>query len=66
MPKMKTHKGISKKVTVRPGGSTKIGCVGANHNSGKKNTTFNRNHRKGNTLSNADANRYQKVLKGVK
>ena len=24
MPKQKTHKGIAKKVTVRPGGSTKI------------------------------------------
>ena len=31
MPKQKTHKGIAKKVTVRPGGSTKIGKPGANH-----------------------------------
>ena len=25
MPKQKTHKGIAKKITDRPGGSTKIG-----------------------------------------
>lgn len=66
MPKMKSHKGISKKITVRKGGTTKIGCVGANHNTGKKDTTFNRTKRKGSSLSKADANRYQKVLKGVK
>lgn len=35
MPKQKSHKGIAKKVTVRPGGSTKIGKPGANHMSGK-------------------------------
>ena len=59
MPKQKTHKGIAKKVTVRPGGSTKIGKPGANHNSGKKAT---RNFRKGSVLSKADTNRYKKAL----
>ena len=46
MPKQKSHKGIAKKVTVRPGGSTKIGKPGANHMSGKKPTSFNRKFRK--------------------
>ena len=43
---MKSHGGISKKINVRNSGSTKIGHVGANHNSGKKNTDFNRKSRK--------------------
>ena len=49
-------------MTVRPGGSTKIGKPGANHNSGKKATSFNRNFRKGSVLSKADTNRYKKAL----
>ncbi len=64
MPKQKTHKGIAKKVSVRPGGSTKIGKPGANHKTGKKPTSFNRDHRKGSVLSSADANRYKKALRG--
>lgn len=64
MPKQKTHKGIAKKVKVRPGGSMQIGKPGANHNSGKKPTSFNRNHRKGSALSSADTNRYKKALRG--
>lgn len=64
MPKQKTHKGIAKKINVRPGGSTKIGKPGANHKTGKKPTSFNRNHRKGNVLSKADTNRYKKALRG--
>lgn len=64
MPKQKTHKGIAKKVKVRPGGSMMIGHPGANHNSGKKSTDFNRNHRKGAELSSADKNRYKKALRG--
>jgi ribosomal protein L35 len=62
MPKQKTHKGISKKILVRAGGSTKIGRPGGNHNTGKKSTDFNRKNRKGSTLSQADLNRYKKVL----
>ena len=62
MPKFKTHKGISKKVKVRPSGSTKIGKVGGNHNTGKKPPSFNRNLRKGSTLSSSDKNRYKKVI----
>ena len=63
MPKMKTHGGISKKITVRNSGSAKIGHVGANHNSGKKPTDFNRKARKGSTLSTADAKRYKGLVK---
>ena len=62
MPKQKSHKGIAKKVTVRPGGSTKIGKPGANHMSGKKPTSFNRKFGKGSALSQADTNRYKKAL----
>lgn len=63
MPKMKTHGGISKKITVRNSGSAKIGHVGANHNSGKKPTDFNRKARKGSVLSASDAKRYKGLVK---
>ncbi len=62
MPKMKSHGGISKKIKVRNSGSTKIGHVGANHNSGKKPTDFNRKARKGSNLSTGDARRYKGLL----
>lgn len=62
MPKQKTHKGLSKKIKVRPGGSTKIGRPGGNHKTGFKPTKFNRKNRKGNVLSKADANRYKGVM----
>lgn len=62
MPKQKSHGGISKKVNVRAGGSTKIGRPGGNHNTGKKNTDFNRKNRKGTSLSKGDSNRYKKVI----
>ena len=62
MPKMKSHGGISKKIKVRNSGSTKIGPAGANHNSGKKPTDFNRKARKGSVLSSGDAKRYKGLL----
>ncbi len=62
MSKMKTHKGISKKIRVRNSGSTKIGRVGANHKSGKKPTSYNRSARTVSTLSKADANRIKGLL----
>lgn len=62
MPKMKSHGGISKKINVRANGSTKIGHVGANHNSGKKPTDYNRKARKGSSLSTGDAKRYKGLL----
>ncbi|MEG0798955.1 MAG: 50S ribosomal protein L35 [Bacilli bacterium] len=62
--KQKTHKGISKKVVVRPGGTTKIGRPGGNHKAGKKSTDFNRKNREGSSLSTGDANRYKRALRG--
>lgn len=62
MPKLKSHGGISKKIKVRPNGTTKMGKAGANHNSGKKPSSFNRKFRKGTSLSSGDANRYKGVM----
>ena len=62
MPKQKSHGGISKKIKVRVGGTTKIGRPGGNHNTGKKNTNFNRKNRKGTSLSKGDSNRYKKAM----
>ncbi len=62
MPKMKSHGGISKKIIVRNSGSAKIGHVGANHNSGKKPTDFNRKARKGSSLNASDAKRYKGLI----
>lgn len=63
MAKQKTHKGISKKIIVRKGGSTKIGRPGGNHKTGLKPTDFNRKNRKGSSLSKGDANRYKRAIK---
>lgn len=62
MPKQKTHKGIAKKLNVRPGGSISIGCPSSRHNTGKKNASFNRNKRQGNTLSSGDYSRLKHVI----
>lgn len=58
--KLKTHRG-SKKVFTKRKNDVKMGHQGRNHNTGKKNTSFNRNGRKVATLSKADANRLKKV-----
>ena len=42
MPKMKSQGGIRKKIQVIKSGSTKIGHVGANHNSGKKSRDYSK------------------------
>lgn len=62
MPKLKSHGGISKKIKVRPGGTTKIGKAGANHNSGKKPSSFSRKFRKGAAVSASDMKRYKGVI----
>ena len=62
MPKQKSHGGISKKIKVRVGGTTKIGRPGGNHNTGKKNASFNQNARKGSSLSKADQNRLRDII----
>lgn len=62
MPKMKTHKGSKKVFNVRPGGSISIGHPGGRHNTGKKNTNFNRKNRTKSTLSNADYKRVKDII----
>lgn len=58
----KTHKGVAKTIKVRPGGSTKRGKSGARHNTGKKNTNFNRKKRFGESLSSADKSRLKSLI----
>ena len=60
MPKIKTHKGTKKVLTVRKN-DVKMGHPGMNHNTGKKNAASNRKGRCASTLSKADANRFKKV-----
>lgn len=62
MPKMKTHKGLSKVAKVRPGGTVKIGKAGGRHNTGKKNSAANRNVRKGSLMSTGDMKRLKDIL----
>ncbi len=62
MPKLKTHKGMSKVCKVRPGGSIKIGASGARHNTGKKSSASSRKKRKGSTLSNSDYKRIKTLI----
>ena len=63
MPKLKTHKGLSKVLKKRKSGSIKVvGRAGTNHNTGKKNSNFNRKHRNGKALSSADKARFKKAL----
>ena len=62
MPKMKTHKGTSKVCKVRPGGSIKIGMPGSRHNTGKKNSSFNRKNRNGSTLNSSDLKRIKTLI----
>ena len=59
--KIKTHKATKKTLNVRDGGSISIYHQGLNHNTGKKNSSFNRRGRKSAALSKADANRLKKV-----
>lgn len=63
MPKMKTHKGLSKVAKVRPGGTIKIGKPGSRHNTGKHDAASNRDNRMGSQMSQADKNRFKKLAK---
>ena len=62
MPKKKTHKGLSKKLTVRNSGSIKIGHPSQRHNTGKKNAASNRNGRTMSTLSKSDQKRIKEMI----
>lgn len=62
MPKLKTHKGVSKVAKQRPGGTIKIGKAGGLHNTGKKNSASNRSVRKGSLMSKADYSRLKSIM----
>ncbi len=58
MPKLKTHKGVSKKI----GNNGKIGRPGSRHNNGKKSMKANRKNRKGSVISKADSKRLKNLI----
>jgi len=62
MPKLKTHKGISKKLNVRNSGSIKIGHPSQRHNTGKKNAASNRKGRTQSTLHPSDYKRLKSKI----
>ena len=61
MPKLKTHKG-SKKVFNKRKNDYNIGRPGSRHNTGKKNSSFNRKNRNGSTLSSSDLKRVKTLI----
>lgn len=62
MPKLKTHKGLSKVAKKRPGGTVKFESAGKNHKSGKKNAAFNRSKRKSSLVSSSDMSRLKDLF----
>lgn len=61
MPKLKTHKG-SKKVFKKRKNDYKIGHPGSRHNTGDKNTKFNRKKRNSSALSKSDIKRLKNII----
>ena len=62
MPKQKTHKGTAKVCKVRPGGTIKIGTPGSRHNTGKKNSAYNRAKTTSVALNKSDAKRLKRII----
>jgi large subunit ribosomal protein L35 len=62
MPKMKTRKGVAKKIKVRNSGTPKIGHPGSRHNLGGKTSKINRRKRNASTLSVADTRRLRDLI----
>lgn len=58
----KTHKGTKKVLNVRNSGTITMGRPGSRHNTGSKNTAFNRKKRAGSSLSHADGSRLKRVI----
>lgn len=58
----KTHKGTKKVLNVRQSGSITVGHPGSRHNTGSKNTAYNRKNRKASELNKADANRLKRII----
>ncbi|MDR2520078.1 MAG: 50S ribosomal protein L35 [Eubacteriaceae bacterium] len=57
MPKMKSHRGASKRFKVKKSGMIKRSCAYKNHILNKKTTKRKRKLRKGSVLSHADKGR---------
>jgi large subunit ribosomal protein L35 len=62
MPKMKTRKGIAKKIKVRNSGTPKLGHPGSRHNLGGKSSNINRRKRTSSSLSRADKRRLRDLI----
>ena len=58
----KTHKGTKIVLNVRQSGSITVGHPGSRHNTGNKNTAFNRTKRAKSALSKADSNRLKRII----
>lgn len=58
----KTHKGTKKVLNIRKSGTITIGKPGSRHNTGSKNSSFNRRRREGSNLSKADSNRLKRII----
>ena len=58
----KTHKGTKKILNVRQSGSITVGHPGQRHNTGSKNSAFNRSKRNKSELSSADAKRLKRLI----
>lgn len=58
----KTHKGTKKVLNVRQSGTITVGHPGSRHNTGSKNSAFNRTKRSKSALSKADSNRLKRII----
>ena len=58
----KTHKGTKKILNIRNSGSITTGHPGQRHNTGSKNSAFNRGKRNKSELSSADAKRLKRLI----
>ncbi len=58
----KTHKGTKKVLNVRQSGTITVGHPGSRHNTGSKNSAFNRARRSKSALSKADSNRLKRIV----
>ncbi len=62
MPKQKTHSGAKKTFKIRKGGTVSRKKAGTLHNTGGKDSGFNRRSRKGATVSKSDLKRYKNII----
>lgn len=62
MPKMKSHRGASKRFKRKKSGIIKRSCAYKNHILNKKSTKRKRNLRKGGYISKADTQRIAEII----